>query len=139
MNPPTPFSLSFSLASIKVINCIFFSNLKTLIAFLQNLAPKLVVYDNSCKLQVYALNRDPGFFSGTRFLVDRFHWRNHTGCAPSYSLDLFPHLSSLNSQVTEQVNSGLSKLKTQLSFMTRENFLRHCQLFLFLRNEKLVS
>lgn len=42
-------------------------------------APKYVIYDNSCNLHEYALNRDPGFFRHSRFLVDRFHWKNHKG------------------------------------------------------------
>ena len=42
-------------------------------------APDCIIYDNSCNLQSYCLNRDPGFFKNTMFLVDRFHWKNHTG------------------------------------------------------------
>ena len=42
-------------------------------------APKVIIYDNACRLHMYSLNRDPGFFMKTRFLVDRFHWKNHTG------------------------------------------------------------
>ena len=42
-------------------------------------APSLIVYDNSCNLHSYCLNRDPGFFRQTKFVVDRFHWRNHRG------------------------------------------------------------
>lgn len=43
------------------------------------LAPRLIVYDNACNLHSYALNRDPVFFKNTQFLVDRLHWRDHTG------------------------------------------------------------
>lgn len=43
------------------------------------LAPSLVVYDNACSLHTYCLLRDPHRFKYTRFLVDRFHWSNHTG------------------------------------------------------------
>ena len=46
------------------------------------LAPKVVVYDSACNLHAYCLNinyRDPLFFKSTWFLVDRFHWPNHTG------------------------------------------------------------
>ena len=37
------------------------------------------MYDNSCNLHDYCLNRDPGFFKNTKFFVDRFHWVNHKG------------------------------------------------------------
>lgn len=49
-------------------------------------APETVIYDNACNLHNYALNRDPVFFKDTHFLVDRFHWDNHT-C--KYALDMY--------------------------------------------------
>ena len=48
------------------------------------LAPKVIIYDNACNLHTYALNRDPLFFRYTKFVVDRFHWKNHTGLFLSY-------------------------------------------------------
>ena len=43
------------------------------------LATELVIYDNSCRLHEYCLNRDPAFFKNTKFVVDKFHWKNHSG------------------------------------------------------------
>ena len=42
-------------------------------------APRVIVYDNACNLHTYCLNRDPVFFKHSRFLIDRLHWRDHTG------------------------------------------------------------
>ncbi|XP_070550905.1 uncharacterized protein [Ptychodera flava] len=42
-------------------------------------APEIVIYDNSCRLHQYCLNREPRYFMNTTFLVDRLHWKNHTG------------------------------------------------------------
>ncbi|XP_041922771.1 uncharacterized protein LOC121686464 [Alosa sapidissima] len=39
--------------------------------------PKVVIYDNSCNLHQYCLNRDRLSFKKTWFLVDRLHWKNH--------------------------------------------------------------
>lgn len=39
--------------------------------------PKVVVYDFACALEEYCMNRDPIWFRDTKFVVDRFHWRNH--------------------------------------------------------------
>ena len=50
---------------------------KVLLNFL--LAPSVIVYDNACNLHTYCLNRHPTYFRNTRFLVDRLHWRDHTG------------------------------------------------------------
>ncbi len=52
----------------------------TLIMHCNNItAPSTVIYDNACNLHNYVLNRAPYFFKDTWFLIDRFHWRNHTG------------------------------------------------------------
>ena len=47
--------------------------------FSLHLAPEFCVYDNACNLHDYCLNRQPSFFANTKFLVDRLHWKNHTG------------------------------------------------------------
>ena len=47
--------------------------------FAHVIAPAMVIYDNACNLLSYCLNREPDFFRTTWFLVDRFHWHNHTG------------------------------------------------------------
>ncbi|XP_041950489.1 uncharacterized protein LOC121711194 [Alosa sapidissima] len=41
--------------------------------------PEVVIYDNACQLHTYAIRRDPQFFNKTWFLVNRLHWRNHSG------------------------------------------------------------
>jgi len=99
-------------------------------------APEVVVYDNACHLMSYALNRDPFFWKETRFFVDRFHWGNHTSCSASFNLRLIHEFARLNSQVTEQTNSSLGKLRTQLAYMTMENFTVHVKLFLYIKNQE---
>ena len=42
-------------------------------------APRTIVYDNSCNLHAYCMNRDPGYFKNSLFVVGPFHWYNHTG------------------------------------------------------------
>ncbi|XP_066928489.1 uncharacterized protein [Clytia hemisphaerica] len=97
-------------------------------------APKYIVYDNACNLHNYALNRDPFFFMNSKFLVDRFHWPNHTACSLGYCMSRYRILDGMNSEVNEQQNSRTKKLKTQLSYMSPENFMRHCELFFWFRN-----
>ncbi|XP_078586099.1 uncharacterized protein LOC144867969 [Branchiostoma floridae x Branchiostoma japonicum] len=79
--------------------------------------PETVIYDNSCNLHSYCLNRDPLLFKNTWFLVDRLHWKNHKGCSVGYQLSRYPQYDNVNSQVVEQCNSALKKLKGQLSYM----------------------
>ena len=86
-----------------------------------------IIYDNSCKLHQYILNRQPSHFKNTPFLVDRFHWRGHVGCSSGYSLDRYatPQISSINSQVNEQANAGLQRTKGQIAYMKPDNFMFH--------------
>ena len=100
-------------------------------------APKTIIYDNACKLHQYCLNREPAFFSHTKFLVDRFHWRGHIGCSGGYSLDSnkHPKLKEINSQVNEQANAGLQQIKGQLAYMSPDNFMLTLSLFLAVKNK----
>ncbi|XP_076147300.1 uncharacterized protein LOC143131543 [Alosa pseudoharengus] len=100
--------------------------------------PRVVIYDNACKLHSYALNRDPEFFKTTWFLVDRLHWRNHSGCNCGYNADLYPQFSGVNTQIAEQFNSRLKRLKYHLPYMSRDHFIRHIQLYLWYHSRNTV-
>uniref|UniRef100_A0A7M5XNQ1 Uncharacterized protein n=1 Tax=Clytia hemisphaerica TaxID=252671 RepID=A0A7M5XNQ1_9CNID len=86
-------------------------------------APKYIIYDNACHLHTYALNRDPLYFQWTKFLVDRFHWRNHTACSLGYNMAFYSFLEKINSEINEQENAKVKKLKSQLAYMTPERFI----------------
>ena len=91
-------------------------------------APKLIIYDNDCKLHQYCLNREPAFFGHTQFGVDCFHWHGHIGCSAGYSLDKYRSVAevrAINSQVNEQANAGLQHIKGQLAYMSADNFMFH--------------
>ena len=114
--------------------------------------PATIVYDNCCNLHNYCLNREPDFFKKAKFLVDRFHWSNHTGmvryydivhvcysntlgCSCGYNLGSYPQFLSVNTQVVEQANSTLSRIKSSVSYMTPKHFMNHCKLYLWYRNK----
>jgi hypothetical protein len=103
--------------------------------------PANIIYDNACKLHVYCLKREPALFSHCRFFVDRFHWNNHSACSIGYDMQRYssdPTLVSVNSQVTEQLNSCLQKLRRSLSYMSYKKFMLHLKMFLYLRNIRLL-
>lgn len=102
-------------------------------------APKYIIYDNACKLHSYCISRDPQFFKDTEFYVDRLHWENHTSCSYGYNLSLYPQFNSINSQLSEQSNAGLKRIKDQLSYMTANNFLSHCTFYLWNKNMDKLS
>ena len=125
-------------------------------------APDVAIYDNGCNLHAYVLNREPAYFKKTWFLVDRFHWRNHTGkrpiaiaflllkvchvldvsltgCSIGYEMNRYPQFQSINSQVVEKANSIIQKIKGPLAYMNAENFMIHLKLFLWYRNREIAK
>ena len=104
-------------------------------------APKVIIYDNACKLHQYCLNREPAFFSRTQFSVDRFHWKGHVGCSSGYNLNLYKSslTNTINSQVNEQANGGLQRIKSQLAYMSHENFMHTVSLFLALKSQDVTK
>eukprot|EP00117_Sycon_ciliatum_P039971 scpid25894/ scgid5378/ len=102
-------------------------------------APSLIIYDNACQLHRYCLNREPHFFNSSVFAVDRLHWDNHVGCSEGYNLNIFNNkydIAKINSQVNEQANVGLGKLRASLAYMAQEKFMFHAGLYLGLRNRQ---
>ncbi|XP_066285252.1 uncharacterized protein [Branchiostoma lanceolatum] len=104
-----------------------------------NRAPRVIVYDNACRLHQYCLNREPAFFMNTLFCVDRLHWINHTGCSDGYCMDSYGQhgtidVQQINSQINEQANSGLKRIKAQLAYMTQSKFMFNAALFLAFKN-----
>ena len=81
------------------------------------------------------------FFQNTKFLVDRFHWRGYVGCSRGYCLDAYKGkgIKAINSQVNEQANSGLQRIRGQLAYMSVMNFKLYCALFLALKNMDKIS
>ena len=103
--------------------------------------PGVIIYDNACSLHRYCLNREPIFFKNTSFCVDRFHWRGHIGCSSGYCLDEYcaMDIKTINSQVNEQANSGLQRIKGQLAYMNHSNFFFHLKLFLAMKNMEISA
>ncbi|BDA41042.1 hypothetical protein COCOBI_01-6970 [Coccomyxa sp. Obi] len=115
---------------------LFFSRLVT--------GPKMVVYDNACNLHRYALRRAPKFFAETAFRIDRLHIFNHNGCSSGYNLAKYPQdmkivegvrLRTLNTQVAEQCNSILDRVRTQVVYMHHDNGMVYLKYFLACSNE----
>lgn len=57
-----------------------------------------------------------------------------SGCSVGYNLSSYLQHHELNSQVAEQRNSTLKRLKAMLSYMSMSHFMDHCRLFVWGRN-----
>lgn len=150
-SPNTPFTLLYE----RFMNgmCCYTPIYSKLMSYLlHSTAPATIIYDNCCNLHNYCLNREPDFFKEAKFLVDRFHWSNHTGkdfntahnaeldvylyvgCSSGYNLATYPQCAGINTQVVEQANSTLSRIKSSLAYMTPKHFMAHCKLYIWYRN-----
>ena len=61
------------------------------------------------------------------------------GCSSAYNSSSYPEMDTVNTQVAEQRNSVLQRIKSALSYMNQENFMHHCNFFLWYRNKKIIE
>lgn len=103
--------------------------------------PAVVFYDRSCQLHTYVVKREPHHFQNTIFRIDITHAQTHTACAETYDPKLFrndkAHSSKhteVNTQICEQTNSLLTKIRGVSGFMTQERFMLFNRLLLYKHN-----
>ncbi|CAC5390300.1 unnamed protein product [Mytilus coruscus] len=92
-------------------------------------APEEVFYDCSCQFDMfekYCLNREPGFWENTRFWHDLFHGYSHKGpfC---YKSQRICQLQGLNTEICEQFNSFIQKIKYSSRSMSLGKFCFYLQ------------
>ena len=66
-------------------------------------------------------------------------WNNSILCVPAcsagYNLSTYPQFGAINSQVVEQSNALLKRIKSTVSYMSATNFVNHCALFFWYHNK----
>lgn len=85
-----------------------------------------------CHLQRWCMAREPYFFQGTQFFIDRLHWCGHLACQPTYDLDTYlfsPDIQKINSQAVEQINSTLSPVRKPVAGMLTGHAVEHLKEF----------
>ncbi|KAJ6477493.1 hypothetical protein DFH09DRAFT_951952 [Mycena vulgaris] len=104
--------------------------------------PKRVVYDFACALGPYCMTREPEFFSGTQFLIDDFHSVGHTKCAPAAFLKTYcavdPRLRHINSSAGECGNSGISRIRKSVSYMSQDRAIVYTKVFVSIWNRQRI-
>lgn len=88
--------------------------------------------DNGCNQNQYNLSRESDFFKGTRYMVDALHYRSHKSCAQAYNSKNY--LWVKNSSMSEQKNSLLDNIRTQVLFMDQFNTMFFVRYFLYRHN-----
>ena len=80
------------------------------------------------------MDREPAFYKDTRFVVDGFHYKGHSGCSRSFDHRLYEDLDHVNSQAVEQNNRVLKRLVSSVSYMTPGNFRMVLTIFMSASN-----
>ncbi|KZP10585.1 hypothetical protein FIBSPDRAFT_757998 [Athelia psychrophila] len=105
-------------------------------------APKTVVYDFACALGPYCMTREPDFFADTLFVIDAFHAKGHTRCAPAAFLTSYantdPRLARINSSAAECGNGGLSRIRKSVSYMSQDRAIIYTKVFISIWNRLVI-
>ena len=97
--------------------------------------PEAVFYDFSCQLEEYCLNREPMFWRNCHFYHDIFHGFSHK-CSFVYNSRRVPALArGINSEICEQFNSYIQKIKFSARSMNQTHFMFYMQFFIHRWNE----
>ena len=56
------------------------------------------------------------------------------GCSQGYNISQYPQFSDMNTQVVEQSNSLLKRIKSSVSYMNAPNFMKHLKFYLWYHN-----
>lgn len=104
--------------------------------------PKRIIYDFACALGPYCMIREPDYFADTLFVIDGFHAKGHTKCAPaafltSYS-DVDPRMQHINSSAAECGNGGISRIRKSISYMAQERAILYTKVFLCIWNRRKI-
>ncbi|KAF6756412.1 hypothetical protein DFP72DRAFT_1008043 [Ephemerocybe angulata] len=106
-------------------------------------APKRVIYDFACALGPYCLTREPEFFLDTEFMIDSFHAKDHTKCAPATFLATYsaanPELTSINTSAAECGNSGIRRIRKSVSYMSQDRAIIYTHVYLALWNRTCIQ
>ena len=88
----------------------------------------------------YQIERNPlymCFFFLWHMVIRLFF--SFAACSKIYHAKNIPLLDGVNTQMVEQNNSKLRKLKSQLSYMNHHNFMSHLKFFLWHCNKRVLD
>ncbi|KAJ3562493.1 hypothetical protein NP233_g9533 [Leucocoprinus birnbaumii] len=101
-------------------------------------APKRIIYDFACALGPYCVLREPDFFADSHFMIDNFHARDHTKCAPACFSSTYatidPAVSDINTSAAECGNSTILQIRKAVSYMGQLRSIIYTKVFLSILN-----
>ena len=95
-----------------------------------------IIYDASCKLKEYGLNRELLRFMKIWITTDKFHEENHTTCSPLFKSSRYDQLKSLNTETAELTNYILRRIACSTTFMNLQLYMKSITFFMAYQNLK---
>ena len=89
-----------------------------------------IIYDASCRVKEYGLNRELKRFMSIRITTDEFHQVNHKSCSATFRSSKYVSLEKVNSEACEQTNSVLRKIASSTTYMSPSLYMRVLTLFM---------
>ena len=93
-----------------------------------------IVYDASCRIKEYGLNREPERFSHLRFVTDPLHVDNHTSCSETFQSTIYSDLRKQNKEACEQFNSILRSIQSSVTYMDLDSYVTALKIFISFHN-----
>ena len=93
-----------------------------------------IIYDASCRIKEYGLNREPARFSDLRFATDPLHCENHSTCSQAFQSHIYADMKALNKEACEQFNSVLRSVQHSVTYMNFDNYLTAMKVFISFHN-----
>jgi len=89
-----------------------------------------IIYDASCKVKEFGLNREQRRFMQLKITTDCFHEQNHKTCSSAFKSSLYDTLRKVNTEACEQTNSVLRSVTASTTFMKPLFYMRSLTLFI---------
>jgi hypothetical protein len=90
-----------------------------------------IIYDASCRIKEYGLNREPERFTKLRFATDPLHGDNHT---IQFQSTMYKDLKVLNKEACEQFNSLLRSVQQSVTYMGFDTYITAVKVFISFHN-----
>lgn len=100
----------------------------------RRVAPRVLIGDNLCLGQHFAMNREPHFFKDVSWFLDGMHNYGHVACSTGFCIAHFPDFDVVNTEVAEQFFSLLDRITNPVSFMGVEHATKFVRLFIAFQN-----
>ena len=95
-----------------------------------------IIYDNSCKLKEFGLNRELQRFMKLQITTDKFHEPNHKACSTAFRSSKYDELRNVNTEACEQTNSVLRSIGSSTTYMSPKLYMKTLTFFLAYQNYK---